>query len=111
MNSMIVEVARFDRICVCGSREDSHAPWCGSCMQFRASGKVEETHGTEYQKQLIPNELRWEIWDRDNFTCAVCGSRRNLTIDHIVPERRGGTLNPSNLQTLCKSCNSRKGNR
>lgn len=60
-------------------------------------------------KVPIPDDLRWESWERDNFTCRHCGARRFLSVDHIVPESRGGTLDPSNLQTLCRSCNSRKG--
>ena len=48
---------------------------------------------------------------RDNFTCQECGARRRLTIDHITAEVNGGTLELSNLQTLCGPCNSRKGDR
>lgn len=59
-------------------------------------------------KVAIPADLRWEIWERDNFTCQHCGARRHLTIDHIYPEVRGGDLSPENLQTLCRPCNSRK---
>ncbi len=46
--------------------------------------------------------------------CAGCGVHfefRNLTIDHIWPRSRGGQDNPENLQLLCGSCNSLKGNR
>jgi len=64
-----------------------------------------------YKKETIPLWLRWDIWQRDNFTCQICGSRKYLTIDHIVPESKGGETETSNLQTLCKRCNSRKGNR
>lgn len=62
-------------------------------------------------KDPIPESLRWEIWERDSFTCQICGSRRYLTIDHRHPEALGGTLDPENLQTLCRSCNSKKGAR
>lgn len=64
-----------------------------------------------YCKKNIPEKIRWAIWNRDNFTCQNCGSRKRLTIDHIYPESKGGKIEPSNLQTLCKSCNSKKGAR
>lgn len=32
-----------------------------------------------------------------------------LTVDHIVPIKGGGTHHPSNLTVLCRSCNSSKG--
>lgn len=60
-------------------------------------------------KKEIPDSLRWAVWERDNFTCQKCGSRRNLSIDHVYPESKGGELTMENCQTLCKSCNSRKG--
>jgi 5-methylcytosine-specific restriction endonuclease McrA len=60
-------------------------------------------------KQPIPDSIRWEVWERDNFTCKHCGSRRYLTIDHVLAESKGGTLALDNLQTLCRSCNSKKG--
>lgn len=62
-------------------------------------------------KVAIPSSLRWQVWERDNFTCLHCGSRANLSVDHIQPESKGGILELSNLQTLCKLCNSRKGAR
>ena len=61
------------------------------------------------KKEIIPNDIRWAIWERDNFTCKLCGTRKYLSIDHIYPECKGGLLEISNLQTLCRSCNSRKG--
>lgn len=64
-----------------------------------------------YKKEPIPPEIRWAVWERDNFTCKHCESRQNLSVDHILAESKGGTMTLENLQTLCKSCNSRKGDR
>lgn len=64
-----------------------------------------------YKKAIIPNELRWEIWRRDNFTCQYCGISDNLSVDHILPESQGGKLIAKNLVAACKSCNSRKKDR
>lgn len=48
---------------------------------------------------------------RDGAACARCGSTERLTVDHVIPMIRGGSDELSNLQTLCKSCNSAKRDR
>ncbi len=53
-------------------------------------------------------ELRSRVFQRDNYTCAVCGSHTNLTVDHKLALRLGGTNAMSNLQTLCKDCHEDK---
>lgn len=59
----------------------------------------------------IPESARWEVWERDNFTCRGCGARRYLHVDHVVPLSRGGANTTSNMQTLCRDCNLAKGAR
>jgi hypothetical protein len=66
---------------------------------------------TIYRKEIIPEPLRWEVFERDGFECVKCGSRRMLRADHIVPESKGGKATLGNLQTLCMPCNSSKGSR
>ena len=41
--------------------------------------------------------------------CLLSFPFRNLTIDHIIPQARGGTDHLDNLQLLCAACNSTKG--
>src|SRR5438067_2143747 len=60
-------------------------------------------------KENISAELRWHIWERDDFRCHYCGARQFLSLDHIVPESAGGTLDPENLLTACMPCNRAKG--
>jgi 5-methylcytosine-specific restriction endonuclease McrA len=63
------------------------------------------------KKALIPAELRWAVWERDNFTCKRCQHRQHLSVDHIKPESLGGLTVLENLQTLCRRCNAKKGAR
>lgn len=59
----------------------------------------------------VSKRLRAEILRRDNSTCRNCGAKAPavvLVIDHVVPVTLGGSDEPSNLQTLCESCNSGK---
>ena len=43
--------------------------------------------------------------------CKVDFPFRNMTVDHVVPQSRGGTDHLENLQLLCNYCNSLKGDR
>ena len=43
--------------------------------------------------------------------CRVMFPFPNFTIDHVVPQSRGGTDHLDNLQLLCGHCNSLKGDR
>ena len=56
-------------------------------------------------------KIRITVLDRDGWQCAIC-SRPADTVDHIFPRIKGGDMWAlDNLQSLCKSCNSRKGGR
>lgn len=59
------------------------------------------------QKFIGKKNIRLWLFKRDRF-CLCCGSSIRLTVDHIIPVNRGGENKLSNLQTLCRSCNSRK---
>lgn len=56
-----------------------------------------------------PNALKRLVFERDEYRCVKCGGHLNLSIDHIHPFSKGGSDDESNLQTLCRSCNSSKG--
>lgn len=60
-------------------------------------------------ERTVPQNLKWEVFERDNFTCKHCGARRHLEPDHIIPMCKGGETNLENLQTLCRKCNGKKG--
>ena len=78
--------------------------------------------------------LRSEVFSRDRFACRNCGAKAKripaiysgrwrvetdtltgsgtgdaLIVDHILSRAAGGTNYLANLQTLCETCNRRKG--
>lgn len=59
----------------------------------------------------ISKAKRRRIYERDGYRCVICGATEDLTIDHIVPRVAGGGNDETNLQTMCRSCNCRKGAR
>lgn len=40
--------------------------------------------------------------------CCYCGSRNHLSVDHLIPTKRGGANAGDNLVWACRSCNSSK---
>jgi 5-methylcytosine-specific restriction endonuclease McrA len=40
--------------------------------------------------------------------CLKCGTTKNITADHVIPLVKGGAHDMTNIQPLCKSCNSSK---
>jgi len=52
---------------------------------------------------------RQNIFRRDKFQCQYCGSKNDLTLDHVTPRSKGGPTSWENLITACRRCNGYKG--
>src|SRR6476469_1893616 len=52
---------------------------------------------------------RRAVFARDSWTCQYCGSRSNLTVDHVIPRSKGGLSTWENIVASCAPCNRRKG--
>ncbi|MBA7580357.1 hypothetical protein ES708_22248 [subsurface metagenome] len=116
--------------------EKGHCQWCNKPLEGRAKfycqAKDEEVYSGHYRKisWCSIHFLNWwcsrpayvrATFIRDNFTCQECGFHQmredrpwlpdfsNLECDHIIPLAKGGRTEMSNLQTLCKECNRKKG--
>ena len=74
----------------------------------RPSRRVKGRYDTRYNK-LRSVTIREQPW------CSHCrtegGPSNPLTADHVVPLGQGGLNVRSNMQTLCRSCNSAKRDR
>jgi 5-methylcytosine-specific restriction endonuclease McrA len=63
------------------------------------------------------NEVEWKalrktIYERDNWSCVICSAAcgNSIQCHHILPVKSGGSDDPTNLATLCKSCHKRQDN-
>jgi len=67
-------------------------------------------HGQKGQKKWSASRIkRARIYARDGHKCHYCGDQKNLTLDHKIPQSKGGGHEDENLVTCCKRCNSSKG--
>ncbi|MFN7050735.1 MAG: HNH endonuclease [Gemmobacter sp.] len=54
---------------------------------------------------------RFNLFLRDEFCCQYCGSKGDLTFDHVLPRARGGITSWENVVAACSPCNLRKGSK
>ena len=54
---------------------------------------------------------RFNLFLRDEFRCQYCGSKGDLTFDHVVPRAKGGITSWENVVAACSPCNLRKGSK
>lgn len=61
--------------------------------------------------RAIPQQVKIEVWQRDQGRCVQCGAQEYLEFDHIIPFSTGGATSVQNLQLLCRKCNISKRDR
>ena len=62
-------------------------------------------------RKPIDDKTRLVVFARDVFVCQACGAMEYLSVDHRIPRSKGGPDDLENYQTLCRKCNSKKGNK
>ena len=118
---------------------DGCCQWCGKNRESKRKGRFCKAEKRTYDwgpATWRPSKcyFAWAVWwwgrpayqrvilIRDDFTCQLCGLRplkdyagvelpemTRLHVDHVVAFSKGGDSHPDNLQTLCRTCNLKKG--
>ena len=97
---------KFNMPCLyCGTLSRGSA--CKDCInsiQARDPKRRERNKQYNYEWHKISRIARQiQPW------CSRCGSQKDLTADHIISLESGGSNILSNVQVLCRRCNSSKG--
>lgn len=71
-------------------------------------GVPEKTSAQILRSRRISDEVKLEVWRRDEGKCVICSSQEWLEYDHVIPFSKGGSNTARNIQLLCESCNREK---
>jgi 5-methylcytosine-specific restriction endonuclease McrA len=83
-------------------------------LRLRAQADANAKLRASFYTDRVEDVSRDEIIRRDGQDCHICGewvSIHDLTLDHIIPLKKGGTHTADNIRVAHRSCNSRKGSR
>mgnify|MGYP001793998320 CR=1 FL=1 len=112
-----VNIKRAITLLVAGHAEplelDNHPGWVvrSPSVVLQVPMHIRLTRSDPKRQWKLPPVSRREVFRRDNHTCQYCGSKKRLTLDHVLPRSKGGLHTWENVTTACAPCNSRKGDR
>lgn len=99
-----VKAAYLDRVDIVAEYDTKvHSP----SMQIRIPSVIVLKDYVKPQRKVA--FTRFNLFLRDEFCCQYCGTRGDLTFDHVVPRASGGITSWKNVVAACSRCNLRKG--
>ena len=81
---------------------------CKDEIKYRKSYQYKREQACLYTSDPT---IRKKVFKRDGRKCVNCGTSKKLTLDHIIPVSKNGKNKLENMQVLCRSCNSSKGDK
>lgn len=123
-SAVLVLNASFEPVSICAGRR-------ALTLIVKDAAVIQEHTGREvYRGIMFPSVIRLKrytyiptrmqvttrknILARDHYMCQFCDKRLpagELTLDHIIPESKGGPSSWSNLIACCSPCNRKKADR
>lgn len=95
-------------------------------LNFKKHQVINKPVPSKLPKPSIQNtKYKDALYKRDNYICHLCGEDLSNyislvmqqgdgklpSLDHIIPQSKGGNDMPYNLKTACLTCNKRRGNK
>lgn len=81
----------------------SQCPRCGHMMRLAEPNQIVMIR--------FSTGKRKKIWAKTGYRCYYCGVTppgHEMTVDHYIPQSRGGHSNMKNLVPSCATCNNKK---
>lgn len=85
-----------------GHMENVYTEWV-------SNGKLEDNTKVTTRRKFT--QVQKEFMLKHITNCEICGSNKNLELDHYIPWSVGGNTTLENCMVLCKSCNMSKYNK
>ncbi|MDT0161863.1 HNH endonuclease signature motif containing protein [Bacillus sp. AG4(2022)] len=90
---------------------------CRTCRKYELAVRGANSRAQEYglPGRLKIQDIRHLMGFFEPHGCIICGSsfadRKQLSLDHVVPFKRGGRNETGNLLPICLHCNANKGDK
>ncbi len=81
---------------------------------FKVPSVIRLLETVRLKRRPVVQFTRLNVYARDEFTCQYCLNEFHpdrLTLDHVLPESRGGRRTFENIVTACTPCNRYKDDR
>jgi 5-methylcytosine-specific restriction endonuclease McrA len=115
-----ISIKRAICLLVTGQAEPIDLTQAGDCqiwevhspsLVLQVPEHIRLTIGNPERHWKVPPVNRRGVLQRDGHACQYCGSKKRLTLDHVIPRSKGGQHTWDNVVAACTGCNGRKGDK